>query len=119
MSNTRIEAGQLNCEVIIQQDIAEGDSSLKGYTPEWVEFGQPETPVPRWVGIRMLNGREIERAAMLQVDATYMITMYWEPEITASRMRILFGSRIFNFGYVNNVDERNIKLEILASERIA
>lgn len=118
MSNVRIEAGALNCEVILEQDVAAGDSTLHGHTPEWQEIGDPATPEPRWMSIRQLSGRELERASMLVAEATHMLTMRWEAGITPVKMRGRFNGRYFHFGHVNNVDERNIKIEIIACEKI-
>lgn len=116
MSDTRIEAGELNVEMAFESDVGTSLDSAGQHVESWTAWGTPST---RWVGVRQLSGREVERAAMLYAEATHLITMYWVAGVTPVKMRGKIGSRVFNFGVVNNVNERNIKLEILACERIA
>lgn len=118
MANTRIESGSLTCEITLQVDVGTGVTAAGQPVNDWQDIDSADGPV-RWAGIRQLSGREYERANQMQIYATHMITMYWEAGITAVKMRAKLGERYFQFGVVDNVDEANIKLEILAIERIA
>lgn len=115
MADTRIEAGELNVEMAFESDVGTTLDSAGQRVEDWQPWG---TPATRWVGVRQLSAREIERAAMLYAEATHLVTMRWVSGVTPVKMRGKVGSRVFNFGGVNNVEERNIKLEILACERI-
>ena len=116
LSDTRIEAGELNVEMAFESDVGTDETSVGEHVPDWQPWG---TPTTRWVGVRQLSAREIERAAMLYAEATHLVTMRYVAGVTPVKMRGKVGSRVFNFGAVNNVNEANIKLEILACERIA
>lgn len=115
-SDTDVDAGKLTKRMDFEQDIGTGLDSAGQHVPNWQPWGTPST---YWVGVRQLGGREIERAAMLYAEATHLVTMRYVAGVTPVKMRGKVGSRVFNFGAVNNVDEANIKLEILACERIA
>lgn len=117
MGNTRIEAGRLNREMEIQQDVGTEVGTTGNTVPDWQPWPNEDAPL-RWVSLEQLSGREIERAAMMQVEATHRIEMYWVSGLSAVKFRGVIGSRIFNFGIVNNVDDANIKLEIVACEQI-
>lgn len=117
METTDVEPGKLNKRVTVQLDTGT-DKTLAGeHVENWVTW----TALPNgiWCAIRGLSGREVERAAQMQVYATLEITMRWVPGLTAVKMRAIEGSRIFDFGYVNNLNEEGIWAKILASERIA
>lgn len=116
MESTRIEAGQLNQEIALETDVGDEFDGHGQHVEDWQPWG---TPASRWCAVEQLSGREIERANMLNVEATHRITMYWVPGLTAVKMRGKIGSRIFNFGIVNNVLEANVKAVITACERIA
>lgn len=115
MNDTDIDAGRLTKRMALEQDIGTETDSTGKKIENWQPYGTPST---RWVAVRQLSGREIERAAMLQVEATHEIEMYWLAGLSAVKFRGKLGSRVFNFGIVNNVNEANIKLLITACEQI-
>lgn len=121
MAEVTIEPGQLNLQLTIEEDVGADAGNLQGHVHDWQPWA--DFPNPLWAGMRQLSGREQERAAMLEVTATHMITMRYFPGLTAVKMRAKMErgetTRIFNIGVVNNVNEANVKLEILACERIA
>ena len=118
MSDTDIDAGKLDKRIAIEEDIAtDANNNTTGeHVPNWQPWSVQPTA---WASFRQLSAREIERAMTLQIEATHMITMRYFPGVTALRMQAKLGSRVFAFGGVNNVNEANVKLEILACERIA
>lgn len=118
MPDTRIEAGRLTQEMNLEQDVGETLDSSGKRIEDWQPWPDAGTQT-RWCGVRQLSGREIERAAMMNVEATHEIEMYWISGLSPSRFRGKLGTRVFNFGIVNNVNEANIKLLITACERIA
>ncbi len=64
------------------------------------------------------GGREILHSMQLQDSVTHKVTMRYKAGVIA-KMRIKFGTRIFNIRRVINVEERNRFYEILAEEGVA
>lgn len=114
-SDTDIDAGKLTQRLAIEQDVGTSLDATGQHVEDWQAWGSPAT---RAAAVRQLSGREVERAAMLYAEATHLITLRYVSGITPVKMRGKLGTRVFNFGAVNNVNEANIKLEILASERL-
>lgn len=121
MADTRIEAGELNKQIILERDVAvDADNNSTGeHVPDYQPLLDGEDqPLLFWAGIRQLSGREIEKAALRGFEATHLVTMrYQSLGIKPRTWRAKLGSRIFSFGNVDNVEERNIKLEITACEK--
>lgn len=118
VSDTDIEAGELDKRINLEQDVATASSNntTGEHVPNWQAWSvQPSA----WASIRQLSAREIERAMTLQIEATHLIKIRYVPGVTPNRMRAKLGTRIFDIGGVNNVNEANVKLEITACERIA
>lgn len=120
MPDTRIEAGELNRQITIEEDVGADAGNLAGHVHDWQPWAA--FPGPIWAGLNQLSGREQERAAMLSVMADHLITMRYMSGITAVKMRAKLvrgaSTRIFNFGVVHNINEADIKLEIIACEQI-
>ena len=77
-----------------------------------------ETPVTVahvWAAVEPLSSAEAWKAKQSQTEVTHKITMLYRADITAA-MRAKYGSRVFNFGSVLNVDEANRELVITAIE---
>lgn len=67
--------------------------------------------------IEPLSGYELERAKKNFNLVTHRLTLRFDPNFAVdSKMRMVFGERIFNFGWVKNVFERDRDLLILCSE---
>jgi SPP1 family predicted phage head-tail adaptor len=65
--------------------------------------------------IEPLTSRTAEYAHQLYELATHTLWLRYRTGVTSAQ-RIVIGSRTFNFGYVENVDEDERWLRILASE---
>lgn len=74
-----------------------------------------------FVRMRSQGAAESELVGQLGATATYQINLRFVPNVDESlRLRLLHedgGSRILNFVSVENVDEADHELEILAEER--
>lgn len=72
--------------------------------------------------IRNIRGNEFIMAGANQVKVSARINMRYRKDVVdkdfelGKKLRIKFGSRIFNIEYINNLEERNIELEILVDE---
>jgi SPP1 family predicted phage head-tail adaptor len=79
-------------------------------------------PVEAWVtyatircSIKPLSGRELETARMSWSTVTHKINCSFIRGVVP-KMRIVFGSRIFDIASVLNLEEANEELEIIAVE---
>lgn len=68
-----------------------------------------------WAEIKSIRGNEFIMAGANAVDVTARITIRYNPLITDD-MHIKFGNKIYNITFINNLEEKNIEMEILASE---
>jgi SPP1 family predicted phage head-tail adaptor len=81
--------------------------------------GQPtgtwETDSIVRVKIEPLSGRTAEYAHQLYDQTTHVLWMRYRSDVTAAQ-RLVVGTRTFHFGYVENADEADRYLRILATE---
>ena len=68
--------------------------------------------------IEPMRGRELLHAMQLQDSVTHKITMRYRSGVIA-KMRVKFGTRIFNIRAVINIDERNKWSELMCEEGVA
>lgn len=77
---------------------------------------------PSHAQIRNIRGKEFILAGANQVKVSARINTRYRKDIVdkdfelGEKLRIRFGNRIFNIVYINNLEERNIELEILVNE---
>ena len=86
-------------------------------------FGQPDVkwnPVTeRWARIRTLSERELAQSDDLASQVTHEITMRFprgEGISIDETMRVLYRSRTYKIQALNNIEERDVVLKILALE---
>jgi SPP1 family predicted phage head-tail adaptor len=65
--------------------------------------------------IEPISGREYFAAQSTQADATHRISLRYLSGIVP-KMRVKFGSRIFDILSIINVDERNRELQLMCRE---
>jgi SPP1 family predicted phage head-tail adaptor len=85
-------------------------------TAEGDTLDTPVTVAKVWARIMPLSGSEKFVAAMQQDTSSHKINCRYVSGITPKMRAIRADGRVFNFTSVNNVDERNRELEILATE---
>lgn len=68
-----------------------------------------------WAKIEPLSGREAWIAKEQQSTTSHKINLRYQPGIT-SRMQAVYGTRVFHFTDVRDLDEMHEELEILATE---
>lgn len=86
-----------------------GKTSMGGPSTTWTTVGVYACRV------RQIYGRELMAAQQLQPEATLEVSMDYVPGITAT-MRGVFNGRYIEFKQVQNVDEGNREIRILAAE---
>lgn len=72
--------------------------------------------------IRNIRGSEFIMAGANQVKVSARINMRYRKDVEdkyyelGEKMRLRFGKRIFEIEYMNNLEERNIELELIVNE---
>lgn len=103
-------AGSLRHVVTIQQPVETQDDYGQAVT-SWRDV------VTCPASIEPLSAREFFAAQQTKADVTHKVRLRYVAGIVPT-MRLLFGSRIFQFSSVLNRDERNIELELLCKEAL-
>jgi SPP1 family predicted phage head-tail adaptor len=103
-----MEAGALRHKVIIQQP-AEVTNSLGEITVSWSTFAIV------WAEILPLSGREYWSSKQVNSEVTGKIRIRYKSGITP-KMRVKYGTRIFNIEAVMNYQEKNIETVLLVKE---
>lgn len=70
-----------------------------------------------WASITQLSGRELINAREIQDSATHTIEIHYTANCT-NDSRIVFGSRVFGIESVDNVEERNLDMVLIATEEL-
>jgi len=103
-----MEAGALRHKVLIEKP-AETINSLGEITTSWTTFATV------WAEIIPLSGKEYWSSRQVNSEVTGKIRIRYLPGITP-KMRVKFGSRIFNIEAVMNYQEKNIESVLLVKE---
>jgi len=104
-----MKAGDLRHLVTIQTKTLVADSFSAAASASW------STYTTAWAAIWPLKSAERMESMKLEHEVTHKIRIRYQDGITA-KMRIKNGSRYFDIISIINPDERNIYLEILATE---
>lgn len=108
-----IRPGLLNKRVEIQRITSQPATDAGGYTEVWATFAK------RWASINPLRGKEYLQADSINSNITHRIRIRFDHGLSLTpRDRIKFGTRIFNFESVKNIQEGDIALEIMAVEAL-
>ncbi|MHC1749469.1 MAG: phage head closure protein [Cellulosilyticaceae bacterium] len=101
-----MEIGKLNKRITIQRDSQIVND--EGYSVvEWKDI----TTI--WASIKNLHGTEFFQAQQANSRATCKFTIRYIQELDTS-MRIVYNGSNYNILYIDNIDEANRYLEILA-----
>ena len=108
-----INAGTLRKRITLQQQSTSVDTYGQQITT-WTDVATV------WASIEPSVGRELMAAQAVRLDQPTTITMRWQPAFASPKalaaMRAVYNSRIFNIYSVENEEERNRMLTLLASE---
>ena len=81
------------------------------------ETGAETTVATRRAEVRQMSGRELAAASQLYSDASWKVTCRYESSLMDSlTWTITFGSKVFEIGSTNNVNQQNRTIEFLCSE---
>ena len=110
MARCNIRACDLRHSITIQTS-TETREAGGGRTRAWSTFATARAC------IEPLRGRERLHAMQIEDSVSHKITIRWRSGVTG-KMRVKFGTRIFNIRAAINVEERSRWLEILADEGV-
>lgn len=78
--------------------------------PDWVTL-----PPQCFASITQLSGNEAVLGLQVNAEATHQINIRYRPDVKPE-MRVKFGNRVFDINSVDNVEERNWELDMVATE---
>ena len=104
-------AGERNKLITLEQLPNDNDVATdEGELEETIGFA-----VEVWAGIEPLTSHEQWVADNNQATTSHTIAILYRDDVT-TRWRAVWNGRTFNFDSVKNLEEKNIELEILATE---
>jgi SPP1 family predicted phage head-tail adaptor len=104
-----MEAGRMRFLAVYQEPTRSADAYNAAKITGW----QDRFPV--YCSIETLKAWELVKYRSIQMDLTHRIRCRWRAEIGPSG-RLRYQGRSFDIFSINNIDERNTELEILANE---
>lgn len=104
-----MDIGSLRHRITIEE-ATETLTSIGEVTQTWATFATV------WAKVEPLNGREYWQSAQINSEITGKITIRYLEDIT-TKMRIKFGSRIFNIEAILNSEEKNKEMTLLIKEQ--
>jgi|AGTN01.1.fsa_nt_gi phage head-tail adaptor, putative, SPP1 family len=109
-----MDPGQLRHPITIERDAGETTNTLGQKVRDW-------QPIPGgskcWAKVEPLSNRELLLAQQTNSTITHRLTIRYRSDVT-SRMRVVFGERVFYLEGVRNLEERNVWLELTAREDV-
>jgi SPP1 family predicted phage head-tail adaptor len=105
-----VKIGKLRHRITIEEstETQDADGSV---TENWSAFAAAQG------SIEPISGREYFSAQTTRADLTHRVNLRYVAGIMP-KMRVRFGSRIFDILSVINVDERNRELQLMCRESI-
>jgi SPP1 family predicted phage head-tail adaptor len=105
-----VKIGKLRHRIVIEQ-VAETQDPDGSVIETWSSFANAQA------SIEPISGREYFAAQTTQTDMTHRINLRYIAGVKP-KMRVKFGSRIFDILSVINVGERNRELQLMCRESI-
>jgi SPP1 family predicted phage head-tail adaptor len=109
-----MEAGKLRNFITIQQQSGARDTTGEE-TDTWTTFAQVYAHIEPYVGSARAGREMFQAGQLVGLDYT-RIHLRYLAGITP-KMRVSYNGRIFDILAINNRDERNAELEMIAKER--
>ena len=109
-----MKAGKLRYLVTVQRQTGTRDTT-GNETDTWTTFAKVYAGVEPYVGSARAGREEFTGNQMVALDYTRFHMRYLAG--IAPKDRIVYNGRLFDIQAVNNRDERNYELELIAKER--
>ncbi len=107
-----IRSGEFKHRITLQRENEQDDGHGGQALEPWTDVATV------MASIEPISGNEALVARQLQDTVTHKVLMRWRPGVTA-KLRIKFGTRLFEILEVRNWDERNRLLELRCVEGAA
>ena len=104
-----LDFSKLRHRVTFQRPAQTTRNNMGENVPVYVSFASV------WAAVEPLRGREYHEAQKIRAETTYKVTIRYLPDVTAD-MRIVHRDKTLEIQSVLNIDERNVELQIIASE---
>jgi SPP1 family predicted phage head-tail adaptor len=108
----KITSANLRHRVRLQQRASARDALGQEDPAAWTDA------IVAWADIQPAAGRSQLAGEAQASPVTHTVTIRYRPGVTA-RMRVLYGTRIFEIDSVIDVEERHFWLELLCTEGMA
>lgn len=106
-----MQAGKLRHKLVIQSR-TEAPDSIGHMVSTWSEFATV------YGSVEPLIGREYLAAQQVQSEVSHKLRIRWLNGAT-TKMRVLFGSRVFDINSVLNVEERGREMLLMCKEAVS
>lgn len=111
-SRDRHRLGAMRHKGVIEHKVSTGVDSKGQDVFTWKDFVGTLVPCQ----IKQLFGRELENARSMLATATHRVRFRYIPGVNED-MRLNFSDRYFYFGVVENVEESNRFMSVVAEEK--
>lgn len=105
------DVGKLRHYLTIQQVTETQPGRAGAIVKSWTTYANV------WGSIKPFQGREYIQAQSVHAELTHRIYCRYLAGVT-NKMRVLFGSRIFDIQSIINTDERNVELQLMCTESV-
>ena len=105
-----MRAGKLRHKITIQY-YTESQNSYGEMTKTWSDYATV------WASIEPIMGREFWESQQINAEVTAKITIRYLADINP-KMRVKYGSRIFEIISVINPEEKNRELQLMVKESV-
>jgi SPP1 family predicted phage head-tail adaptor len=105
-----MKIGRLRQRITIQAYVVTRDS-FGAEEPTWTDVATV------WASVTPVSGKEYFASAQVSAEVSTKITMRYRSGITP-KMRVVFGTRIFEISSVLNFEERGIELNLMCKESV-
>lgn len=104
-----MKIGALRHRITIEQ-ATDARNAIGEMVPSWATFATV------WASIEPLRGRELEAAQQRFAEASHEVVIRYLVGLVP-KMRVKFGTRLFDIGFVQNIEERNREMRLDVVER--
>lgn len=100
------------------QELQKYQNENAHWVEDWIDSDLGTT----FAQIRNIRGNEFIMAGANQVKVSARINIRYRKDVEdkyyelGKKLRLVFGKRIFEIEYMNNLEERNIELELIVNE---
>jgi SPP1 family predicted phage head-tail adaptor len=103
-----MRSGRLRHQVVIQQ-VTESQDASGAVVESWAALATV------WASIDPIAGNEFFAAKQTMAETTHRIRIRYLSGVVP-KMRVLFGSRTFDITEIINFQEKNVELQLMATE---